>query len=544
MDINYDKNFFLNYMKNLNPNQVNQVYNIKNKNNMKMYLLQFKQLINYFNFKNKLNEELTKKRIDNNPFTIDKMFLIDKNWIQKWKNHVGYNEIKEKIQKYQINRELNVDDYNWIEPIISKNAPENFLSPIDNSNIYYNNNINPLADFIIVNEICYQLFTVANTQKINSLNNKSFPIKIFKEKLILTINEKIYLFIFKEKLSNNYFELLIIFNQENSDINKVLFDLEKEEANEWIKKMNINLISKIRYSIDKYGFKFEIINKSLQCIQKKNLRNTLIPRFNKGEEELLNIKGEISRDLEKEMKTQMIKNLNQIKTLDINKKEEYFDKVINGKNKKNPKEKVDENNESGKNNNYNNNNDNEKKYKENNYSSSSLNNNGNYISNNNNYQYNQNNTGIICNIKKNNSNNNENFNQNSLNQFNNSNTSSQNDNNSNICQYPQNNNKNQIKNNNSLNSDKENPLINQNKMINNNQNQSNNNNYIIQNSEETLNIYNNKKKNINNNCNLSNNSNQIIGNNQSNNSLQDNKINSMNINNINNTHNNIDFKVC
>ena len=48
------------------------------------------------------------------------MYLIYKNWIQKWKKHVGYKTMREKCAKYNFNnRELNDNDYNWIEPIIN-----------------------------------------------------------------------------------------------------------------------------------------------------------------------------------------------------------------------------------------------------------------------------------------------------------------------------------------------------------------------------------------------------------------------------------------
>ena len=315
MDIIYDKKFFDNFINKLNDNQVNQIYNIKNQLADKPYYMQFKQIIAFYNFKKKLNEDLSKDiQMENNqivPNIINnKMYLIDKNWIQKWKKHVGFDEIKETCQQYIQNRELNENDYKLIEPFIYKNSRENLLSPLNNNIIFNNNEINVLADFIIVDENCYQLFTVGNKNKTNKLMNKCYTIKIFKDKLILIINENIYLIIFREQKTKSFFELLIIFKEQNSIKNKVLKHLEKDDINEWIKSLKIDLISDIKKSINKNDFVFDLINKTLWSVRNKNLRNTMAPSFIRGAEELLNVNGEsISKNLKEQMKTQMKLNL-------------------------------------------------------------------------------------------------------------------------------------------------------------------------------------------------------------------------------------------
>ena len=317
MDFNYDKKFFENYIKKLNANQINQMYNLKNQQNMKSHLLQFKQIIAFYNFKKKLNEDLSRdismQNSQNEPnFVNNKMYLIDKDWIQKWKKHVGYEEMKETSQKFHLNRELNDDDYNWIEPIINKNSSENLLSPLENRK-FFDDDENLLADFIIVDEYCYKLFTIGERNTINELMNKSYTIKIYKEKLILNISNKVHLLIFKEKQSQTFFELLIIFRENHSNITKVLNDIERKDINEWIKKINLVLISDINKNIDIsiYGFKIDIINKNLYFIRNKNLRNTIFPSFTRGEE-LLKVKGEsIPKDLKEKIKTQVINNLKQ-----------------------------------------------------------------------------------------------------------------------------------------------------------------------------------------------------------------------------------------
>ena len=49
-----------------------------------------------------------------------------------------------------------------------------------------------------------------------------------------------------------------------------------------VKKINIDLTSEIKKSIDKYGYIFEIINKTLLSYRNKNLRNTIVPTLMKS----------------------------------------------------------------------------------------------------------------------------------------------------------------------------------------------------------------------------------------------------------------------
>ena len=173
MDINYNKNFF----KKEEDNQ--SAFSDKSKKNTNK--VKFKQLKSYFNFKLYLKKELSSKEKKEESF-----YLIDKNWIQEWKKCVVYDKIKKYYKNLNLNRDLNDEDYNWIESIIKNNSNNKFL-PFDNSKIYYNNEINLLADFVIANELCYESFTLESIKNINLLKEKSFQATIVKEKIILKI---------------------------------------------------------------------------------------------------------------------------------------------------------------------------------------------------------------------------------------------------------------------------------------------------------------------------------------------------------------------
>ena len=114
----------INYFGNKNMNQSQAIANNKNLYqiyNMKLevnqFSFKFKQLIAYSNFRLKI-KSLLSQNINKNLYSQNNYCLIDKNWLEKWKKHVGYNEIKKAYHSYKINRYLNANDYEWIKPII------------------------------------------------------------------------------------------------------------------------------------------------------------------------------------------------------------------------------------------------------------------------------------------------------------------------------------------------------------------------------------------------------------------------------------------
>ena len=146
-----------NYINKLDENKIKQLYNL-NHEGLKPHIIQFNQLIEYFNFKSKIKSQLSNP--NNKGEALNEIYLIDKRWLKKWKKHVGYNVIKKfyicNIKKNEINK----DDYDLIEPIINYNT-QNLLTPLDNFNIYNNKSeLNIYSEFIIVNKKCFELFSL------------------------------------------------------------------------------------------------------------------------------------------------------------------------------------------------------------------------------------------------------------------------------------------------------------------------------------------------------------------------------------------------
>ena len=176
----------------------NHIYNIKEEK--VPFILQFKQLKYYYNqrkkFKNILSKGLNQQENKNNVVQ-NEYCLIDKRWLKKWKKHVGYKEIKNKIKENKIERDLNDNDYQWISEIIDKNYKENYLNPLDNNTIYKDNEINPLADFKVIHKDCLNLFNNHSQPSDNNINERKYPISFFKDKYLLDLNNNMLFIAFK-----------------------------------------------------------------------------------------------------------------------------------------------------------------------------------------------------------------------------------------------------------------------------------------------------------------------------------------------------------
>ena len=249
-----------NYINGLNVNQLNLVYNIPTEK-LKPHIIQFKQLMAYFNFKILIKEKLSNSNTKNIP--LKEMYLIDKEWLRKWKMHIGYKSIKTFYNLYKTkNKILKIDDYDWIEPVINNNC-QIILSPLNNNNIHDNINY---SEFIIVDKECYSLFSlnfIKEQKKLNSVKN--YEIRLYYEKLILIISETVNLLKFKVKELNCNFELLIIFDKKNN--NQFFEEIANCDMNHWIKKYNFDLLSQ-----EQKEFKgFTILNKTLIFKKSKSI---------------------------------------------------------------------------------------------------------------------------------------------------------------------------------------------------------------------------------------------------------------------------------
>jgi len=292
----------------------NHVYNIKEGKHP--FLLQFKQLKYYYNerkkFKNYLSigafpQENNKK--DNNQFNPKKIIsqnmycLIDRKWLKKWKKHIGYKEIKNKMNENKIERDLDNKDYKWISEIIDKNYKENYLIPYDNNIIYKKDEIDPSIDFKAIHKDSFKLFNLNSETSDKNKNYRKYPIRLLKDKYIIFLSNEIFYIFFKNINSQKYNEIIIYFietkeNNEKANKNqseeikgskkKIIDIFTNNDINEWLKEINFNLFE-IEKELEYNNCKIRIYNKTLlRIVETHQMRNSIFPSINNERNELLN----------------------------------------------------------------------------------------------------------------------------------------------------------------------------------------------------------------------------------------------------------------
>ena len=187
----------------------NTIYITPTKFNEKSpFQLEFRQLKEYYNFRKKFKAE--------RKFNIGKMFqneyyLIDKNWLNQWKEFAGYNY----FSSLKLNREMNDGDYQYFIQFILQNKNKNYLYPLDNSNIYLNNGeINPYAEFVVINKDCHKIFGESKQNLgYNNINEKAVPLKMLKNKYILHISKNTKIICFRDDTDENNKVDMEIINQ-------------------------------------------------------------------------------------------------------------------------------------------------------------------------------------------------------------------------------------------------------------------------------------------------------------------------------------------
>ena len=288
----------------------NYIYNIKE--GKYPFLLQFKQLKYYYNmnkeFKNKVfgcnPQEDENKEINPESKVFQNMFsLIDRKWLKKWKKHVGYKEIKNKIKEDKMERNLDNNDYKWISEIIDKNYKENYLNSYDNNAIYEDNEINPLSDFKVIHKDCLKFFNINSKNPYINNNFRKYPLRLFKNKYILILNNHMLYIVFRNINSQKIKEIFVDFiengeknkednksqNKANKSSKKKFIDiLFKGNINDWLKEINFN--NEIEKELEYNNCKIRIYNKALlREVEETQMRNSKFPNINNDERnELLN----------------------------------------------------------------------------------------------------------------------------------------------------------------------------------------------------------------------------------------------------------------
>ena len=247
MSNNIDKDInknFKDFVKKYENKECKEIYYLKNP--PFPYILQIKQLKKYLEFQQKLDDDLSKITNDNKSMNQktkiyqNKFYLIDEEWINNWKKHIGYTEIKRNIQTKYKDKELkSIDFYKNFAPIIKKYSFRNSLFPLNNQNIYNEKGIDPLANFEIINKECYDLFKLGGIKKKENIE-KTFPIKIGKEQYMIVLNENTFYIAFKEgKTYKIYWEILPFFPL------RFVLNGNREKK---IRQYSVGLVLVLRYS--------------------------------------------------------------------------------------------------------------------------------------------------------------------------------------------------------------------------------------------------------------------------------------------------------
>ena len=211
----------------------NTIFPVQTKiTNQKPFQLEFKQIKEYYNFQRKFKSDKDNsiKNQNQNP-SPQKYYLIDKNWLNQWKEFVGFKKFCKMVSK----RDVTDNDYNIFIECLPKEKKENKLSPLDNSKVYVNGEINPLAEFMIINKESYDAFNETRKNTAYYMNEKSIFLKFLHDRIIMTINNKIKIIFFYNEQLKCEDELIIIFI--NGNANKIISELENpdEPFNFWIK---------------------------------------------------------------------------------------------------------------------------------------------------------------------------------------------------------------------------------------------------------------------------------------------------------------------
>ena len=222
----------------------------------KPFQLEFRQLKEYFNFRRKFKKDRNDKS-KHNQIIPNEYYLIDKNWLNKWKELVKYNE----FSAFNINRDANDNDYNIFKTNLPRNINELKLSPLDNSNIYNDKGvINPLAEFIIIDKKCQQVF--AKTRQNIQYNSLEVPVPLTftKDFIVLHINNNTKLFCFRDDHTKKDMEIIIQFKWE-VDLGKIFVEMEQAGGIKfWLKDKSFNIEGPDE--LDIHGMK--LINKNLK----------------------------------------------------------------------------------------------------------------------------------------------------------------------------------------------------------------------------------------------------------------------------------------
>ena len=261
-------------------------------NNMSSYSQEFLQCVGFIFYKDKLKKEINIQNFANQncakEFKKHNHYLISKEWIGKWKQYIGYEEIKNKMKQMQ-KPTLESSDYQWVQTIINNNTKDKALAPLVNRDIYetlFQNmsavTINQMKDFIVLDEQTFMSFINKNDPLENELSkHPPVKIKVGNNKIIIKFDESNYLIYFKYSDMNMgtlYCELIFTLDQNNFRfLSMILNDIYYCDMEKWVNQNGgINCLS---YHYQTPNFTLEIKNKTVIRLKSYNTENTIRPNL-------------------------------------------------------------------------------------------------------------------------------------------------------------------------------------------------------------------------------------------------------------------------
>ena len=209
---------------------------------------EFFQCLKYIYFRFQLKHRLNDPNNLMNDSWEDNYYLISHDWIEKWRNYVGFGYINEKM-KEQRKEFISNNDYVWVQPIIksSSNSQNIKLEPLKNREIYkvtQNNSyiIDPMKRFVLIDRDTFSWFlNQKDTHEKNIKSHPSVKVKFLFEKMIIKLDDNNYFISFKLE-KGNYHELIFSVNQQNRKfLDSLLNDLSKYDINNWMQLNGYNL---------------------------------------------------------------------------------------------------------------------------------------------------------------------------------------------------------------------------------------------------------------------------------------------------------------
>ena len=280
------------------------------------FKLEFQQFKAYYNFRYYLKKKL--KEVNIYKYENEQYYLVDKKWLKYWKTNIGYfNICQEMIKNESYDREIYDSDYNKIFPLLKIFCTEP-IYPLDNSDIYFNGEINPISDFVIADKKCFAHFIYPITL---NKNFEGFPIMFFHGNFLLKFNPIQFLLSIKLLVRDkeDYCELILnlIENVYEEDIINLFTGLD-DIAN-WLRKYDFDLNLTEGKEISFFEHKIKFFNKTLLINKQKKLFSAINPQLNLMEIKNVNNNYISEEDIhEKEMKQTQI----------INKKDSFVDKEV------------------------------------------------------------------------------------------------------------------------------------------------------------------------------------------------------------------------